>query len=196
MTISLKRSSLHYTKGKFDGIFNKRRKRTNLGGIHLVDGDDELPDTEGEGKESVLSGLAILGDTGLELTGTAGNDEDSAVSLGGTSDHVLDEVTMSWGIDDLHNKKMRSLKRRRALSTYSNVVLGRLEFPEGDIDGDTTLTLSLEFVENPGWRDWSARSIPAMKKERDAPYLNEPLPSSAASFSNFSIVRLSIPPHL
>ena len=30
----------------------------------------------------------------------------------------------------------------------------------------------------------------------DIPYLKEPLPSSAASFSNFSMVRLSIPPHL
>jgi hypothetical protein len=28
------------------------------------------------------------------------------------------------------------------------------------------------------------------------PYLKEPLPSSAASFSNFSMVRLSMPPHL
>ena len=28
------------------------------------------------------------------------------------------------------------------------------------------------------------------------PYLKEPLPNSAASFSNFSMVRLSIPPHL
>ena len=74
---------------------------TNLRGIHLVDGDDELPDTEGEGKESVLAGLAILGDTSLELTGTSGDDEDSAVSLRGTSDHVLDEVTVTGGVDDL-----------------------------------------------------------------------------------------------
>ena len=74
---------------------------TNLRGIHLVDGDDELPDTEGEGEESVLAGLAILGDTSLELTSTAGNDEDSAVSLGGTSDHVLDEVTVARGVNDL-----------------------------------------------------------------------------------------------
>jgi hypothetical protein len=29
-------------------------------------------------------------------------------------------------------------------------VLGSLELPEGDIDGDTTLTLGLELVENPG----------------------------------------------
>ena len=74
---------------------------TNLGGIHLVDGDDELPDTEGESEESVFTGLAILGDTSFEFTSTSGNDEDSAISLGGTSDHVLDEVTVSRGINDL-----------------------------------------------------------------------------------------------
>ena len=34
--------------------------------------------------------------------------------------------------------------------TYGDHVLGGLELPEGDIDGDTTLTLSLELVENPG----------------------------------------------
>ena len=74
------------------------RHRTNLGGVHLVDGDDELPDTEGEGKESVLSGLAIFGDTSLELTGTTSNDKDGTVSLGGTSNHVFDEITVwYWG---------------------------------------------------------------------------------------------------
>ena len=73
---------------------------TNLRGIHLVDGDDELPDTEGEGKEGVLASLAILGDTSLELTSAGGDDEDGAVSLGGTSDHVLDEITVTRGVDD------------------------------------------------------------------------------------------------
>jgi hypothetical protein len=74
---------------------------TNLGGVHLVNGDDELTDTEGEGEEGVFTGLAILGDTSLELTSTTGDDEDSAISLGGTSDHVFDEVTMAGGVNDL-----------------------------------------------------------------------------------------------
>lgn len=69
-----------------------------LGGVHLVDGDDELLDTKGVGKKGVLTGLAILGDTSLELTSTSGNDENGTISLGGTSDHVLDEITMTWGI--------------------------------------------------------------------------------------------------
>lgn len=99
---------------------------------HLVQSDDELADTKGEGKQSVLTGLAILGDTSLELTSTGGNDENSAIGLGGTSDHVLDEVTVTGGIND------------------GNLILGGLELPEGNIDGDTTLTLGLELVKNPG----------------------------------------------
>ena len=39
---------------------------------------------------------------------------------------------MSRGIDDGH------------------VVLGGLELPESDVDGDTTLTLGLQFVQHPG----------------------------------------------
>jgi len=49
----------------------------------------------------MLSGLAVLGDTGLELTSTGGDNEDSTVGLGGTGDHVFDEVTVSRGINDL-----------------------------------------------------------------------------------------------
>ena len=36
------------------------------------------------------------------------------------------------------------------MQTYSNHVLGSLELPERNIDGDTTLTLSLQLVEDPG----------------------------------------------
>ena len=103
-----------------------------LGGVHLVDGDDELLDTKSVGKKSVFTSLAILGDTSLEFTSTSSNDENGAVSLGGTSDHVLDEIAMTWGVDN------------------SDHIPGSLELPESDIDGDTTLALGLELVENPG----------------------------------------------
>lgn len=76
------------------------RKETNLGGVHLVDGDDELPDTEGEGEKGVLSGLSVLGDTSLELSNTTSNDEDGAVGLRGSGDHVLDEISVTGSIDD------------------------------------------------------------------------------------------------
>ena len=69
-------------------------------GVHLVDTNDQLLDTKGEGQESVFSGLTILGDTSFEFTNTSGDDEDSAISLRGTSDHVLDEITVTWGVND------------------------------------------------------------------------------------------------
>jgi hypothetical protein len=99
LMISLKRSSLHYTSSEVGSL--SRGCGTYLGGVHLVDGNDELPNTEGESKQSVLSGLAVLGDTSFEFTSARGNDEDSAICLRSTSDHVLDEITVSGGVNDL-----------------------------------------------------------------------------------------------
>ena len=52
-----------------------------FGGVHLVDADNDLPDTESVGKEGVLTSLTVFGDTGLELTGTGSDDENGAVGL-------------------------------------------------------------------------------------------------------------------
>jgi len=52
-----------------------------LSAVHLVDADDHLLDSEGEGKESVLTGLSVLSDTCLELTSSGGNNEDGNISL-------------------------------------------------------------------------------------------------------------------
>jgi len=103
-----------------------------LGVVHLVDTNDELFDTEGEGEESVLTGLTVLGDTGFKFTDTGGDNEDGAVSLRGTGNHVLDEVTVTRGVND------------------GDLVLVGVELPEGNIDGDTTFSLGLELVEDPG----------------------------------------------
>mmetsp|Transcript_118178 Transcript_118178/g.164630 ORF Transcript_118178/g.164630 Transcript_118178/m.164630 type:complete len:360 (-) Transcript_118178:36-1115(-) len=99
--------------------------------VHLVDGNDHLLDTHGEGEESVLLGLTFLGETRLELTSTGSNDEDGGISLRGTSDHVLDEISVTWCVNDGVDSLLR------------------LEFPESDINGDTTLTFGLELVKNP-----------------------------------------------
>ena len=40
-------------------------------------------------------------------------------------------------------------KNSQSKVTYRNHVFGGLELPEGDIDGDTTLTLGLELVQDP-----------------------------------------------
>ncbi|KAL8136456.1 hypothetical protein V2J09_002457 [Rumex salicifolius] len=99
--------------------------------IYLVTAANHLPHTKSESKKSMLTGLAILRDTGFKTSSGGINDEDSAISLGCSSNHVLDEVTMSRGIDD------------------SAVVPSGLKLPESNINGDTTLTLSLQFVKHP-----------------------------------------------
>jgi len=106
--------------------------RSGRGGVHLVDTDDELLDSEGVSEESVLTGLSVLGNTGFELTSTGGDDEHTAIGLGGASDHVLDEIPVARSVDD------------------GDVVILGLELPQSDIDGDTTFTLGLELVQNPG----------------------------------------------
>ena len=45
-----------------------------LGGVHLVDGDDQLLDAEGVGEQGVLPRLPVLGDAGLELSSAGGDD--------------------------------------------------------------------------------------------------------------------------
>jgi hypothetical protein len=100
--------------------------------IHLVDAADHLLDTKGVGKKSVLTGLTVLGITSLELTSTSSNDENSNISLGGTGNHVLNEITVTRGIND------------------GEEVLLSLELPEGNINGNTTLTLGLHLIKDPG----------------------------------------------
>lgn len=80
----------------------------------------------------MLAGLSFFGDTCFELSLGRGDHEDGAVSLGSSSDHVLDEVSVSRGVDD------------------GEVVFGGFELPEGDVDGDTSLSFRLEFVHDPG----------------------------------------------
>lgn len=60
-----------------------------------------------------------------------------------------DERRMSIAIAPLN--RLQSAGGRK-VATHSNHVLGGLELPEGDIDGDTTLTLGLQLVEHPGYR--------------------------------------------
>merc|ERR1719446_1767642 len=129
-----------------------------LGGVHLVDGHDELLDPEGVGEEGVLSGLPVLGDTGLELSSSGGDDKHTAISLGGSSDHVLDEIPMTGSINDGH------------------VVLGSLELPESDVDGDSTLTLRLQLVHNPRILEGSLARLLGLLLE----LLNGPLVDSTA----------------
>jgi len=106
--------------------------RVGSGGVHFVDTNDELLHAQGVGEKSMLTGLAVLGDTGFKFTGSGGDDEYGAVSLRSSGDHVLDEIPVSRGVDD------------------GDVIVLSLELPQSNVDGDTTFTLSLELVQNPG----------------------------------------------
>lgn len=102
-----------------------------LVGVHLVEGNDELLDTESVGEQSVLTSLSITSETALEASRRGVNNEDGGIGLRGTGNHVLDEISVARGIND------------------GVVVLASAELPEGDINGDTTLALSLQLVQNP-----------------------------------------------
>ncbi len=63
---------------------------------------------------------------------TGSDDKNAAVGLRGAGDHVLDEVPVTGRVDD------------------GDVVLGRLELPERNVDGNAALTLRLQLVQHPG----------------------------------------------
>jgi hypothetical protein len=90
-----------------------------------------LLDSKSVSEKSVLTGLSILGDTSLESTLRRVDNKEGNIGLGSSGNHVLDEITVSRGIND------------------SERVLGGLELPQSDINGDTTLTLGLQVIQNP-----------------------------------------------
>ena len=52
----------------------------------------------------MLASLTVLGNARLEFTNTTRNDENSTVSLGGAGNHVLDEITVTRGVNDLGSR--------------------------------------------------------------------------------------------
>ena len=74
----------------------------------------------------------ILGDICFKLTNTSSNNQDSTVSLRWPCNRVFDKVSVSWGINDGH------------------LILVGFKFPQGDINGGTTLIFSFQFIQGPG----------------------------------------------
>ena len=81
--------------------------------VALVEEDDDVLDTDLSTEQDVLSGLGH---------GTIGSrdDKDTTVHAGGTSDHVLDVICVTWAINV-------------TVMAGSRLVLDR-----GSIDGDTS----------------------------------------------------------
>ena len=68
--------------------------------------------------------------TNHQLTRGGVDDQHGAVGLAGARDHVLDEVAVAGGVDD------------------GAVVLGRLELPQRNVNGDAALALRLQLVQH------------------------------------------------
>jgi hypothetical protein len=64
---------------------------------HLVDGNDDLLHTEGEGEQSVLAELSSLGIRRLELTGGGRDHEDSDIGLRGSYTHKGEHTDQQTG---------------------------------------------------------------------------------------------------
>ncbi|KAF6104245.1 hypothetical protein HJG60_011245 [Phyllostomus discolor] len=103
-----------------------------LSGIHLVNANNQLFHTQCVSQKGMLMGLPILGDTCFKLTNTSSNNQDSTVSLRCRCNHVFDKVSVPWGISDGH------------------IILAGFKFPQGDINGDTTFTFSVQFIQDTG----------------------------------------------
>ena len=79
-----------------------------------------------------LDVLTLVASNQVANTVSSSDDEYGTIRLRCSGDHVLDEIPVTRGIDD------------------GDVVVLGLELPQSDIDGDTTLTLGLQLVQDPG----------------------------------------------
>jgi hypothetical protein len=70
-----------------------------------------------------------------------------AVGLLLTSDHVLDEISVTGSTRE--SGVIERTRQRGDLLNDGDVVLGGLELPKSNVDGDTSLSLGLKFVKDP-----------------------------------------------
>merc|ERR1719253_1469140 len=105
-------------------------------GVHLVDANNDLFNSEKVEKTSMLTGLSLLnsslgislGDGGLETSLFGGHKKKTNISGGGSGDHVLDVILVAGSIDN------------------GVVVLFGEELLGVTLDGNTTLALLLTGV--------------------------------------------------
>ena len=89
--------------------------------IKLVDSNNETSDAHATDQKCVFSSLAF--EARFKIAGTGVDDENGEGSLASTSDHVGDEVSMAWGIED------------------GEVSLCGLKFVGGNVNCDTSVSL-------------------------------------------------------
>ena len=94
--------------------------------VHFIHTHDHLFHTHSERQQSVLTGLAISRNASLKLAGSGSDDEKSNIGMGGSSDHVLDEISVPRSIND------------------GVAELWGVKVADCDIDSNTTISLGLE----------------------------------------------------
>lgn len=115
--------------------------------VHLVDNHDQLVDTLSLGEHGVLTGLAPLLETGLVLTLTGGDDENTNISLSRTTNHVGDIGLVAGRIEN----RVTALLGLEETSSYldsltlGTLLLGQIQSP-GQIPSLTTEFLGLSLV--------------------------------------------------
>jgi len=97
-------------------------------GIHFVDSDNHLFDSESEGQETMFSSLSVSWDTGFKFSCWGSNHEYGAISLRCSGNHIFDEIFVSWSINNGENENISN------------------EFPESNIDGNTSFSFSFKFI--------------------------------------------------
>ena len=88
-------------------------------------------DTKSKGQKSMLLGLSFTRDTSLKFSWGSRNHESTCVSLGSSSDHVFNKISMSWGIND------------------GAVVFFSIKFIKSNVDSDTSFSFSFKFIQDP-----------------------------------------------
>lgn len=115
--------------------------------VHLVDDNDELVDTLGLGQHGVLTGLTALLETGLVLTLTGGDDEDTDIGLGSTTNHVGDIGLVAGGIENgvLALVGLEETATNLDSLTLGTLLVGQIKSPR-EVPGLTTHLLSFPLV--------------------------------------------------
>ena len=63
--------------------------------VHLASNDNDLFSIQSESQRNLLFGLTFLGDTSIVFISLDETQEDGKIGLGGTGNHVLNEVSVT-----------------------------------------------------------------------------------------------------
>jgi hypothetical protein len=86
---------LHEFDGFFLNIFISFLTPVKRVAVHLASNDNDLFSIQSESQRNLLFGLTFLGDTSIVFISLDETQEDGKIGLGGTGNHVLNEVSVT-----------------------------------------------------------------------------------------------------